>query len=263
MGEKWPAARRMLLSAAATAFAMWLLLYAPSPYVVYEPGIAVPVEPMVALADTNAHADDDEEKPGTFVLTAVRLTDPNLWGVIRAGADRNKDVRWKQDVFGGRSKTQYVERLNAVMSGSQEAAVQAAYSYAGVPFHVDKGMAVPERADKRLRIHADEIGGPSAGLVFALQGVDLLTEGDLAQGLRIAATGTIDAHGKVGAIGGVKQKAVAVSRENVDLFLVPQANESEARRTSGRMEGGPAVVGVETLDEAVRAIADFATAGRG
>jgi PDZ domain-containing protein len=256
LGEKWSTARRMMLAGGATALAMWLLLYAPSPYVVYEPGIAVPVESMVVLESANS----DEEAPGEgdFVLTAVRLTAPNIWGVIKAGVDRNMDVRWKRQVFGGKTKNEYVERLNDIMSGSQNTALQAAYNYSKIKYRVENGSVIPEQTADAITIKANEIGGPSAGLVFALQAIELLEQDDLSRGLKIAATGTIDAVGNVGAIGGVKQKTVSVTGYGADLFIVPKGNEKEARRTAKRLNGDTVIVGVSSLAEAVQAISAFA-----
>ncbi|MDF2835794.1 MAG: secreted protein containing a domain [Paenibacillus sp.] len=273
MEEKGAVARRMLASAGTTALAMWLLLYAPTPYVVYEPGIVVPVRQLVKLQNAGGDGSlppdaaesgqtDNEGMTGSFVLTAVRLTGPNLWGVIKAGVDRDKDVRLKREVFGGQSKKQYVDRIHAVMSSSQETALQAAYEFASVPYHIVEGKIVPEHKKNAVTIQADEIGGPSAGLVFALQTIDLLTEGDLTHDLRIAATGTIDSQGGIGAIGGVKQKTVSVSQGGADLFLVPKGNEEQAKKTAKRLRSDTVIIGVGTIAEAVQAIDSYAAKGR-
>ena len=108
-----------------------------------------------------------------------------------------------------------------------------------------------------VRISAGEIGGPSAGLVFALGVIDLLTDGDLTGGSRIAATGTINPDGKVGAIGGIKQKVVSTDGEGAELFLVPNANEKEAKAKAKRIGSEMEIVGVETLQEAMDAIASY------
>lgn len=268
MEEKGAVARRMLLSAGATAMAMWLLLYAPTPYVVYEPGIAVPVRQHVQLEYEKAD-DVPKQNPGNgtpgeqgatgmFMLTAVRLTGPNLWGIVKAGLDRDRDVRLKSEVFGGQSRKQYVERINTVMTGSQETALQAAYRFSDVPFHIVEGKTVPDDKEKAIEIRAKDIGGPSAGLVFALQTIDLLTDGDLSRGMRIAATGTIDAQGAVGPIGGVKQKTVTVSQEGADLFIVPKGNEEQAKKTAKRLQSDTVIIGVDTIEEAVQAIDGYA-----
>jgi Lon-like protease len=66
------------------------------------------------------------------------------------------------------------------------------------------------------------VGGPSAGLAYSLAILDLLDPADLAEGRRIAATGTIDVGGRVGPIGGVDAKADSVKAAGADVFLVPE-----------------------------------------
>jgi PDZ domain-containing protein len=71
---------------------------------------------------------------------------------------------------------------------------------------------------------SDEIGGPSAGLVFALAVYDTLTPGPLTEGVDVAGTGTITADGTVGPIGGIQQKIVAAADAGAEIFLVPPDN---------------------------------------
>lgn len=100
-----------------------------------------------------------------------------------------------------------------------------------------------------------DIGGPSAGLAYALAVADLLTETDLAGGRVVAATGTISLDGEVGPVGGVEQKAVAVSEAGADLFLVPQGEVGRAAGEGGaaiRNRAGETLVrGVDDLEEAL------------
>lgn len=74
----------------------------------------------------------------------------------------------------------------------------------------------------------DEIGGPSAGLIFSLAVFDTLTPGALTGGVVVAGTGTIEADGTVGPIGGIQQKIIAAADSGAELFLVPPANCSSA-----------------------------------
>ncbi|WP_314000427.1 S16 family serine protease [uncultured Paenibacillus sp.] len=105
-----------------------------------------------------------------------------------------------------------------------------------------------------VSIEAGDVGGPSAGLVFALQIVDRLTPGDMAQGRRIAATGTIAPSGKVGEIGGVGLKVIAAHRAKADLLIVPEGNVKEAEAKAEDIGAGFDIIGVSTLDEAIRAV---------
>lgn len=102
-----------------------------------------------------------------------------------------------------------------------------------------------------IDIQLDRIGGPSAGLTFALAVYDLLTPEDLTGGLRISGTGTIDDRGVVGPIGGLTQKLWGASRSGTDLFLLPVSNCADLPDS---IPGGMRVAPVATLEEAVKAI---------
>ncbi|MBD0318095.1 MAG: PDZ domain-containing protein [Thermoleophilia bacterium] len=98
------------------------------------------------------------------------------------------------------------------------------------------GVIVEQAADFRfpidVEIDAGDIGGPSAGLAFALEVADELGR-DLDGGRRIAATGELDLAGEVGTIGGIEQKTIGAREAGADLFLVPDANAAAARRAAG------------------------------
>jgi len=97
----------------------------------------------------------------------------------------------------------------------------------------------------------DKIGGPSAGLMFALAVIDKVKPEDLTGGLFIAGTGEIDDDGNVGAIGGIAQKMVAAERAGATVFLVPADNCLEA---VGAAPDGLKLARVATLDDALTAL---------
>lgn len=103
-----------------------------------------------------------------------------------------------------------------------------------------------------LDINTGSIGGPSAGLAFTLTLIDELTPGELTGGGSVAVTGTIALDGSVGPIGGLPQKAAAVARQGVDVFLVPTA-QGEADIAAAREAGGDdlEIIPVATVDEAI------------
>ena len=78
-----------------------------------------------------------------------------------------------------------------------------------------------------VKIDAGNVGGPSAGLMFSLVIYDKLTEGAMTGGAKIAGTGTIDDSGKVGPIGGIRQKVVGAQHAGATFFLAPEANCAE------------------------------------
>lgn len=102
-----------------------------------------------------------------------------------------------------------------------------------------------------VTIDAGNVGGPSAGLMFALGIYDTLTEGSMTGGAIIAGTGTIDDAGKVGPIGGIAQKMVGARQSGATFFLAPADNCSEI---VGREPGGLQIVKVATFEDARAAV---------
>ncbi len=99
-----------------------------------------------------------------------------------------------------------------------------------------------------VQIDSANIGGPSAGMMYALGIIELLTEDDLAKGHVIAGTGTLAADGSVGPIGGVRQKVVAAEAAGAEYVLVPQANYEKAVTADvSRIQ----IVPVATIDDAL------------
>lgn len=108
-------------------------------------------------------------------------------------------------------------------------------------------------------IQIEDVGGPSAGTMFALAVIDLLTEADEAGGETIAGTGTMDLTGTVGPIGGIRQKMAGARRDGAAWFLAPRDNCDEV---VGHVPAGLTVVPVATLREARQAV-EAIGAGRG
>ena len=91
------------------------------------------------------------------------------------------------------------------------------------------------------------VGGPSAGLMFALTVYNILTPGDLTGGRRIAGTGTISIEGTVGPIGGVQQKVAGAESAGAEYFLSPPENYEDARAVAGQIK----VIKVDTAEQAI------------
>lgn len=107
-----------------------------------------------------------------------------------------------------------------------------------------------------VKIQLENVGGPSAGMMFALGIIDKLTPGELNGGENVAGTGTIDATGAVGPIGGIRQKLYGALNAGAKYFLAPQSNCDEV---TGHIPAGLTVFAVSTLDDslaALKAIAD-------
>jgi PDZ domain-containing protein len=99
-----------------------------------------------------------------------------------------------------------------------------------------------------VTLQLDNVGGPSAGLMFALGIIDTLTPGELNGGEKIAGTGTIDAAGKVGPIGGIRQKLYGARDAGATIFLAPESNCDEV---VGHVPDGLDVFRTATLDDSL------------
>lgn len=102
-----------------------------------------------------------------------------------------------------------------------------------------------------VQIRLDRVGGPSAGMMFALAIFDKLTPGALTGGEHIAGTGTITPSGEVGPIGGIVQKMYGARGEGADWFLAPVDNCDEV---VGAVPAGLEVYAVATLEDAIDAV---------
>jgi Lon-like protease len=151
-------------------------------------------------------------------IAANGTGEPAALGILRDGAERTVDVT---------PTTQQGQTVVGV-------GVAVAYEF---PFDVE--------------IELPNVGGPSAGMTFALGIYDKLTPGSLTGGERIAGTGTIDAEGAVGPIGGIRQKLYGAQQAGADWFLAPESN---CDQVVGHVPEGMDVVAVGTLDDALAAV---------
>jgi PDZ domain-containing protein len=130
---------------------------------------------------------------------------------------------------------------------------------AGEPPRIGVEIEDRQSAPFTVEVDLDEIGGPSAGLMFTLGIIDKLTPADLTGGKIIAGTGTIgDDSGNVGPIGGIPQKLVGAKAAGAQIFLVPADNCAEAVRNA--VPGLP-MAKVATVDEALAALKTFTSGG--
>ncbi|MGN6127246.1 MAG: YlbL family protein, partial [Humibacter sp.] len=102
-----------------------------------------------------------------------------------------------------------------------------------------------------VSIQLDNVGGPSAGQMFALGIMDKLTPDSLNGGKRVAGTGTIDNVGNVGAIGGIRQKMYGARSAGATIFLAPASNCDEV---TGHIPAGLHVYAVKPLSDSVKVL---------
>ncbi|QQD76980.1 PDZ domain-containing protein [Curtobacterium sp. YC1] len=122
------------------------------------------------------------------------------------------------------------------------------------------GVGVTERYDFpfKVSIRLQDVGGPSAGMMFALGIIDEITPGKLNGGKHVAGTGTITAQGEVGPIGGIRQKLHGAADAGATVFLAPAENCDEV---VGHVPDGLDVYSVTTLDQAVTDLQTIADGG--
>nr|WP_042356657.1 SepM family pheromone-processing serine protease [Bacillus rubiinfantis] len=124
----------------------------------------------------------------------------------------------------------------------------------GISLVDDKEIIV----DPKVKVKTDDIGGPSAGLMFALEIYNQLTKEDLTKGRQIAGTGTIAVNGEVGPIGGIEQKIIAADKAGAEIFLAPNekgiknSNYRAALKTAKEIDSKMKIVPIDTFDEAVQ-----------
>ncbi|MEX2548636.1 MAG: PDZ domain-containing protein [Nitriliruptoraceae bacterium] len=144
---------------------------------------------------------------------------------------------------GGRSRTFDVELGSAPDDPDR--------AYVGVLVTTEMDLPVDVTVD------AGSIGGPSAGLVFALSIIELLEPGDLIGDRVIAGTGQLERDGSVTAVGGVPQKLAGAAdpadgSPRAEVFLVPRGNLEQARGAT--VANDLLVVPVDSLEEALAAL---------
>lgn len=111
--------------------------------------------------------------------------------------------------------------------------------------------------DPPVHIKSGNIGGPSAGLMFALEIYNRLTEEDITKGYHIAGTGEIDFDGNVLRIGGIDKKVVAADREGIEIFFAPNENGEKdsnyevAKETAKEINTSMKIVPVDTFEDAL------------
>ncbi|HYO86089.1 MAG TPA: PDZ domain-containing protein [Dermatophilaceae bacterium] len=162
-------------------------------------------------------------------------------------------VRWPSDVVrliqtvpAGQPVPVRVSRAGSVVSVAVPTVAAGNRRVLGV------GLESRFRFPVSVTIDAGQVGGPSAGMMFALGVYDLLTPGALTQGRSVAGTGTIDSSGDVGRIDSIAYKMVGAHAAGADWFLAPAGN---CRDVVGRAPAGLRVVRVGTFAEARDAVA--------
>nr|WP_203624941.1 S16 family serine protease [Streptomyces sp. SID9913] len=240
----------MAVCAAPVVALLATALFAPLPFSVAQPGMTADVlgenkgTPVITISGAPVR-----ETSGQLRMTTIEATSPDtrvtLPDVIDSWFGTDRAVMPRDAVYPSGDTVKEIERYNRrQMEESQDEATRAALGYLGED---GKGIEV--------ELKLADVGGPSAGLLFSLGIVDKLNGdgdgGDLTGGRVVAGTGTIDADGTVGPVGGVPLKTQAARRDGATVFLVPKAECADARAELPR---GLRLIPVTTLEGAVDAL---------
>ena len=223
-----PLSRRVVALSAGVAVAAIVLAG-----ILFHPGVLVvrPSGSLEVTGDVTVEGLPVRPPSGRYILTAVSISEPNLFGTIQALLAGEQTLPAAEVDAGPRQRDlahgEYLE--------SQQDAARLIASRAGV-----------EASDVSVRFRDRKLSGPSAGLVYALLLADVTGQIDVPKGRVVAATGVVDDDGRVLPVGFVAVKSQVAEKAGADLFIVPLAQAPRTCRTR--------VVDVDTFDDAARAV---------
>ncbi len=191
-----------------------------------------PVRDKLYKNDLITSINNQTVKSSTEFISLLKTYD--IGDTVEIGLIRNEEnIKIKTTLI------EHIEYENEPMVGFLATTPNQKFVY---PFEVD--------------INTGNVGGPSAGMMMALNVYNLLTEKDITAGNKIAGTGTIEIDGSIGPVGGVKQKVIAAKKANATLILVPTANFLEANIYS---DENTSIIAVDSFEEALDVISDFSS----
>jgi PDZ domain-containing protein len=242
--------RALALSALPVAALFAVVGLAPLPYAVAQPGSTADVlgvdkgREVISITGAPVGKTEGQLRMTTIIATGPSV-DVGLGEVVDAWFRTDRAVMPLHSVYPPGKSDAEIEKHNlGQMKESQDAATLAALRY-----------LKKDPAKVKVTLHLADIGGPSAGLLFSLGIVDKLDgagrAGDLTGGRIVAGTGTIEADGKVGAVGGVSLKTQAAARDGATVFVVPKDECAEAK---AELPDGMRLIPVTALDDAVTSL---------
>lgn len=234
-----------------------LALMLPSAYVIEEPG---PTQDVLSdinglkiidieNSETKKSEIKDSKKTGKLLLVTVGTSgvpgyETTTFNAIKAWLNPERTLDPREAIVPiGQTEDQYEKESNEEMTSSQDSAIKAA--------KIEAKKLGLSTTNKKISLHIEDIGGPSAGMIYSLGILNKINKYDITGGKTIAGTGTIDEKGNVGAIGGIQLKMLGARRDGATWFLAPESNCDEVE---GHIPSGLRVVKVATLDDAWKAL---------
>lgn len=229
-----------------------IALIAPAPFAIIAPGPATNLLGNIVTV-TNSSGIALNEPSGKLFSTSVYVNSPErrspgvqiLWAWI---AGKEVVVPWSAVYPPGQSGKAAKQNADKEMRSSQEKATLAAANFLK-SLNPNQPLGW-KPADIKIALH--HVGGPSAGLAFALALVAKLKAPELIGGRRIAVTGEITETGKVGPIGGIDQKMIGAKSAGAEIFILPKETCQDITRTPKGLK----LIAVISLGQAVHALAD-------
>ncbi|WP_462409168.1 SepM family pheromone-processing serine protease [Neobacillus sp. Marseille-QA0830] len=202
---------------------------------------------------------------GIYVMQVI--PDMPAAGKLQAG-----DRIFKVDGYPFPSSTEFIDYVGKKQAGDkitvtyirnkkEKTAEMSLQAFKDDPNRVGIGISLVDdkeiNVEPEVKVNTEEIGGPSAGLMFTLEIYNQLTKEDYTKGYQIAGTGTIDVDGTVGPIGGIEQKIVAADQAGAEIFFAPNekgaknSNYRAAVKTARDIKTKMKIIPVDTFDDAI------------
>lgn len=220
-----------------------------------------------------AGKDVDVTSNGIFVLNVLRESAAD--GILQPGDEiiqiAGQTIETTEDVQAVlRNREQGEQIVLSISRGSK--VLEETVTLKNLPGEERVGVGITYAGNQTIdttpevTMKADDIGGPSAGLMFTLEIYNQLVEEDITKGYHVAGTGEMLMDGTVGRIGGVDYKVIAADRDNMDIFFVPddvitdemrefdatvQSNYEEALRTAKDIDTDMKIIPVKTVQDAL------------
>jgi PDZ domain-containing protein len=179
----------------------------------------------------------------------VLKVDDKIISVDGKPTELYEDISGAVKASGGKSLEFNIERAGKELSLSLKPVKETDGEYR-IGIYVGYRYDFPVSID----VYLGDVSGPSAGLMFALSILDLMTPGDLSGGNHVAGTGTISPDGQVGQIGGIRLKMIAARNAGAKYFLAPKSNCTDI---VGHVPKGLIVRAVDTFDDALGVLSDM------
>ena len=195
-----------------------------------------PVKDKLLKGDLLTTINDEQIFSASEFIATLRKYD--IGETVTIGLTRDIDGK-DTEISISTELIEHIEYDNEPMVGFLATTVNERFDF---PFEID--------------IKTGNVGGPSAGLMMALNVYNNLIPNDITNSLIVAGTGTIEIDGSVGPVGGIRQKVIAAKRAGSELILVPTANYEEASPFS---TDETAIVSVDSFEEALKVIFEYSS----